>query len=181
MGRGGGGRFSKKWKIWGHFSEVTKTGTENYHGSIMVCILDPMPTPWIASIFCLCHIAPLAPCYVKKLMKSKCGSMAKQTNKQNKTLLSNLKSQKGSAAELQFLGLLKRLRQGSVSKGQCRAGQSNGRMEQAEHCSGQWEKGSWGDMEACLPWGISRCLISRFSLESEKPFQYLGRGQGPLL
>lgn len=120
MGRGGGGRFSKKWKIWGHFSEVTKTGTENYHGSIMVCILDPMPTPWIASIFCLCHIAPLAPCYVKKLMKSKCGSMAKQTNKQNKTLLSNLKSQKGSAAELQFLGLLKRLRQGSVSKGQCR-------------------------------------------------------------
>lgn len=144
----------------------------------MVCTLDHMPTPWIASIFHLCHVAPLVPCYVKKLMKSKCGALVKQTNK---TLLSSLKSQRASTAKLQFLGFLKKLRQGSISKDQCRTGQSNGKMEQAEHCSGQWEKGSWGDMKACLSWGISCCLISRFSLESEKPFQYLGRWQGPLL
>lgn len=140
---GEGEIFQRSERYGDHFSEVAETGTENYHGRIMVCPPDPMPTPWIASIFCQCHIAPLAPCYVQKLMKSKCGSMAKQTNK-TKPYFPTWNLKKVQQLNYNSLDFLRSWGRAASSKAIAEQDKARGGWGRLSTALGHGEGGSWG-------------------------------------
>lgn len=132
---------------------------------------DPMPTPWIASysVYAIPILLPI--CSLRKLMKSKCGSVSKMyflSWNLVKVQKPNNNSEEAEAGQhLQCRG------------GRPRRNSAKGGWGGLSVAPGNPERGcTWGH---CLQSGILSCLIRGVSLWSEKNFQYLGRGQGASL